>query len=1013
MKLGFRITLVVVLLLLPAVPCGGDFDGARLDRSWPCFGDLDFDYDIDLADLSQLLSNYGVTGGAVYEDGDLDEDGDVDLSDLSALLSVYGTTCPTLPPRIELAGNSLDDYPFFEYVRAFNHDAPVGVAIDLTRYPDLVDLTCDLYIVEARSQAEWELDPTLEDVRPDGPDEITLDGSTIQENMFHAAAPGELDADAGTGLGHAYDVVLDCNRDGQLEGEDYIDGSGDEAGFYVVADTTEPGPLNVTEIIYSGGTWLGQDTYYPTGIALLGQLPLIVISHGNGHNYQWYDHLGYHLASYGYVVMSHTNNTVPGIETASTTTLTNTDYIIGHQDTIGGGVLDGHIDSRRITWIGHSRGGEGITRAYDRLFDGTYTPEYYTIEDILLLSSMLPTDFLKTDNANPHQANYHLWTASADADVNGGADCDLCQTFHLHDRATGFRHSTIVQGAGHGDFHDGGGSSVATGPCLIGRANTHLIQKGYFLPLVKHYIEGNIPAKDFFWRQWESFKPIGAPTGICIVVSNTYHNGAPSGNFVIDDYQSNHATNVSSSGGAVTYDVDNLTEARLDDNNYSFSWTVSDPMNGMTHASSEGSDDSRGVVFDWNNIDSFYELEIVSSQRDLSDDLYLSFRACQGTRHPRTTSELDDLTFTVTLRDGNGTTNSINIGTYGGGIEEPYQRSGGWHNEFETIRIRLTDFLTNGSGLDLTDIVAVRFDCGPSFGSEEGRLGLDDVELTNDHPPNVFLAISIAGGAPSYIPPGQETVLTVQITASNESYIEDTATLHYRCDDGEFLTEPLVELGGDLFEATLPPMNCDDTPEFYISAEGTESGLVTNPAGAPAVVYAPDVGEFIVFYQETMDSNPGWSTEGLWAHGQPTGGGGQYGGPDPTSGYTGPNVYGYNLNGDYENYLSQRHLTTDAIDCSGRTNVHLSFWRWLGVEQPAYDHAYLRVSNNGSTWHTIWDNTTETTDSDWMYQQFDISDYAADQPTVYIRWTMGTTDGSWRYCGWNIDDVELSAFECE
>ena len=59
-----------------------------------CFGDLDGDNDIDLADLSQLLAHYGTTSGAVYEDGDLDEDGDVDLSDLSALLAVYGTTCP-------------------------------------------------------------------------------------------------------------------------------------------------------------------------------------------------------------------------------------------------------------------------------------------------------------------------------------------------------------------------------------------------------------------------------------------------------------------------------------------------------------------------------------------------------------------------------------------------------------------------------------------------------------------------------------------------------------------------------------------------------------------------------------------------------------------------------------------------------------------------------------------------------------------------------------------------------
>jgi len=60
----------------------------------PCPADLDHDGDVDLSDLAQLLSNYGTTSGASYEDGDLDADGDVDLSDLAALLAVYGTTCP-------------------------------------------------------------------------------------------------------------------------------------------------------------------------------------------------------------------------------------------------------------------------------------------------------------------------------------------------------------------------------------------------------------------------------------------------------------------------------------------------------------------------------------------------------------------------------------------------------------------------------------------------------------------------------------------------------------------------------------------------------------------------------------------------------------------------------------------------------------------------------------------------------------------------------------------------------
>ncbi len=75
-------------------PWGGDAFITILDRMLTaCYGDLDGDGIVGLADLARLLSRYGTTSGAVYADGDLDGDGSVDLSDLAALLAVYGTTC--------------------------------------------------------------------------------------------------------------------------------------------------------------------------------------------------------------------------------------------------------------------------------------------------------------------------------------------------------------------------------------------------------------------------------------------------------------------------------------------------------------------------------------------------------------------------------------------------------------------------------------------------------------------------------------------------------------------------------------------------------------------------------------------------------------------------------------------------------------------------------------------------------------------------------------------------------
>jgi probable HAF family extracellular repeat protein len=57
-------------------------------------GDLDEDMDVQLDDLSALLSRFGTAQGAVYADGDLDCDGDVSLQDLTILLSNFGESYP-------------------------------------------------------------------------------------------------------------------------------------------------------------------------------------------------------------------------------------------------------------------------------------------------------------------------------------------------------------------------------------------------------------------------------------------------------------------------------------------------------------------------------------------------------------------------------------------------------------------------------------------------------------------------------------------------------------------------------------------------------------------------------------------------------------------------------------------------------------------------------------------------------------------------------------------------------
>jgi hypothetical protein len=153
----------------------------------------------------------------------------------------------------------------------------------------------------------------------------------------------------------------------------------------------------------------------------------------------------------------------------------------------------------------------------------------------------------------------------------------------------------------------------------------------------------------------------------------------------------------------------------------------------------------------------------------------------------------------------------------------------------------------------------------------------------------------------------------------------------------------------------------------------------------------------------SLDEDPGWAGTGQWAFGVPSGQDG-----DPFSGYTGANVYGYNLDGAYADDMGEEYLVAGPVDFRGVVDAELRFMRWLGVELDEYDHAKVQVSNDGTTWVPVWENPGATLeDEQWIACVYDISGVADGQPAVYVRWVMGPTDGSVSFAGWNIDDVDF------
>lgn len=95
------------------------------------------------------------------------------------------------------------------------------------------------------------------------------------------------------------------------------------------------------------------------------------------------------------------------------------------------------------------------------------------------------------------------------------------------------------------------------------------------------------------------------------------------------------------------------------------------------------------------------------------------------------------------------------------------------------------------------------------------------------------------------------------------------------------------------------------------------------------------------------------------------------------------------------------------------THAHgtlLAFHRWLGVGERPGDLASLYVWN-GVAYVTFWRNQFETADSSWNQQTIDVSVSADGNPDFRVFFVLGPSDGTGTWCGWNVDDLTLTAFD--
>ncbi len=307
----------------------------------------------------------------------------------------------------------------------------------------------------------------------------------------------------------------------------------------------------------------------------------------------------------------------------------------------------------------------------------------------------------------------------------------------------------------------------------------------------------------------------------------------------------------------------------------------------------------------------------------------------------------------------------------------------------------------------------------------QGAVGNFTLNITGPVCGTIPLLISLPDGLPENLPLGGGSAFPVLIEAGNEVYEPGTATLHYRYDGGTFLTAPLTPMGGDSFEATLPPPpNCAAAPEYYISAEGDGGSVRTHPTGAPSSVHTALVGTLTVDFEDHFEADSGWTvvnspglTDGPWDRGAPVGGGDR-GDPAADADGSGQCYLTDNVDENSDVDGGSTTLTSPVMDASGGTAL-LSYDRWFHNSfgaAPFTDVFVVQISDDGGqSWATLESvgPAGPEVSGGWFDKQFILNDVAGFTPNDQFRVRFVAEDtepGSVVEAG--VDGVRLAVLDC-
>lgn len=297
----------------------------------------------------------------------------------------------------------------------------------------------------------------------------------------------------------------------------------------------------------------------------------------------------------------------------------------------------------------------------------------------------------------------------------------------------------------------------------------------------------------------------------------------------------------------------------------------------------------------------------------------------------------------------------------------------------------------------------------------------DDADLGNGTPNYCAIETTFGrhGLVPNYVmttvaPPRLGVVLDVGTLVISLQVTTPTGTtcaplsvtqmkVTWTANDGvasEFLLQP----EGDLWQGAFPSLPDGTLVHYSVDVTYSDGSIATFPNNEADPRYQTWIGPVTPLFCESFDADPMWeetsNTGKQWAWGAITSNP-----PDPATPFTGTSTYGTSLAGDGAySPNAKTSIVTPVIAVPAFESVRLQYWRWLTVEDGAFDQATIEA--NGTD---VWSNTStpigalDHVDREWRFHDIDITPWITDG-TLQLSWNLESDFGK-ELGGWTIDDV--------